>query len=291
MREVRRSLVDDAIAEPVPPGHRLPFEPDAAEGGGPPQHTRRRWSARCRRASARRGARLRRRDLPGRRPMLDALRAGVPVDAAAIRAEVAAEDGGEQRRRERLSAGRLQLAGRFGRLQVSSRRSRPRSPPSPPRSAAASSARARSRRRRRRRGGEGSPAARTLEPWPQRRRRGGPMVTEDGAVIGWSVPPADRPHPTAAATRRLQARRPAHARRRQAPAEGDGAERVLEARIAAAADSLAVARRRPTAPPTWRSSRASPGGSGAAEMYLEGGRSVESAVRAAIGPPRAWSRE
>ena len=29
---------------------------------------------------------------------------------------------------------------------------------------------------------EGSPAARTLEPWPQRRRRGGPVVTEDGAV-------------------------------------------------------------------------------------------------------------
>ena len=113
------------------------------------------------------------------------------------------------------------------------------------------------------------------------------MVTEDGAVIGWSVPPADPPTPDGGGD-------PPPTERDDPPTPGDGGEapaevataranRVLEARIAAAADSLAVARRRTDrAADVALFTRLTGLGSGAAEMYLEGGRSVEGAVRAAI---------
>ena len=298
MREMRRSMVDDAIARgpAVPPGHRLPFEADAAEGGGPlaahPPALVRAMQARVGGGAAGRVFGDETYQAYGR-PMLDALRAGVPVDAAAIRAEVARlrAAGNNAVANELERAGRLQLAGRFGppaglqppvapalsaavAAEVGRGVVRPRegeAPPTPGGGAAE----------------EGSPAARTLEPWPQRRRRG-PVVTEDGAVIGWTVPPADPPTPGDGSGD------PPPTEHDDPPTPGEGGEapaevataranRVLEARIAAAADSLAVARRRTDrAADVALFTRLTGLGSGAAEMYLEGGRSVEGAVRAAI---------
>ena len=227
------------------------------------------------------------------RPMLDALRAGVPVDAAAVRAEVARlrAAGNNAVANELERAGRLQLAGRFGppaglqppvapalsaavAAEVGRGVVRPREGEAPPTPGGGAAEEGLARR------------AYALEPWPQRRRRG-PVVTEDGAVVGWvareDAPPTPGDPPTE------------HGGDPPTPGDGgDGGEapaevataranRVLEARIAAAADSLAVARRRTDrAADVALFTRLTGLGSGAAEMYLEGGRSVEGAVRAAI---------
>ena len=113
------------------------------------------------------------------------------------------------------------------------------------------------------------------------------MVAEDGAVMGWVAREEAPPTPDGGGD-------PPPTEHDDPPTPGDGGEapaevataranRVLEARIAASADSLAVARRRTDrAADVALFTRLTGLGSGAAEMYLEGGRSVEGAVRAAI---------